>query len=260
MFAALLSLVAATAGALSYDLAEHPPSWYDEKVRTVETPLPNGDAGCIERLRAARIQFRLLANVEGVTTPVEVTDKSLGLVTYKPVAGARRFILDCHTVEVLAYLGRRLRAAGVATVYWSSAWRYSYLKGTKTLSEHAHGRALDIVAIDGSFGYATVKGHYQRGLGDCGDGAKTKKAKHLRRLICAATRDKAFATVYTPDTDAIHADHLHLQDPLPSIRHVPHRRRRSRTWMLLALGGVALAAVGGGLFWWRQRAADRDPG
>ncbi len=252
MLAALLSVaVAASAGSTSYDLVDgHPPSWYDKQVVSIDAPAAGSNANCVDRLTKAGIKIRLLSGVKGVETPVEVVDTSLGLVRYKPgPKSKRRFILDCHTVEVLASLGRRLRKAGIATIYWSSAWRYTYRKGTKKLSAHARGLALDVVAIDGKFGYATVKGHYERGVGGCGEDNKAKQGKHLRRFACAITHDRAFGTLYTPDTDAMHADHFHMENPDPAIEYKPVRPRKAR-WFMYLLAFIAVLLFSAAGYWW----------
>lgn len=251
MLASLLAVaVAVGPAAVNYDEAEHPISWYDNKVVSTDKPAAGADTGCIERLRKAHIEFRLLANVEGVHTPVEVVDKSLGLVKYvRAPSTKRRLILDCHTVEVLASLGRSLRKAGIATIYWSSAWRYTYRKDTKQLSEHARGKALDIVAVDGRFGYATVKGHFERGVKGCGDNNKGEKGKRLHAFVCAM--QAAFNTIFTPDTDTVHADHIHVQDPDANVKYAPvHPKKR---WYLYVLALLALGfMIATGMWWLRQ--------
>ena len=227
------------------------PMAWEREVRVAKADPKHGDVGCLKRLRQAHIKFRVLENVKGVKTPIEVTDKSLGLVKYVRTPGnKRRFILDCHTVEVIAALGKRLRKAGFATLYWSSAWRYTTLRDSKELSQHAYGKAFDITAVDGVFGYASVKGHWERGVDRCGREAKTKRGKALRRLACELTRGKAFARVFTPDKDADHADHFHLEEPHPDVRHARSsglsRKRRMFIVGGILFAGLALVFAG----WW----------
>lgn len=107
-----------------FGCVEHPPAWYDQHVVVVEAPGDGADTGCIERLRDTHIEHRLLAEVKGVETPIEVRDQTLGGVRYVAADPQRgRLILDCHMVETLASRGRRIRAAGVSTLHWSSSWR-----------------------------------------------------------------------------------------------------------------------------------------
>ena len=202
-----------------YDCTGKPPSYYDRFVRVVSKPRRGYDRACLRRLRKAGIKFRILAGVKGVRTPVEVLSKRLGGVRYiKHWSNHRRFILDCHTVEVLAWVGPAIRRAGVASVYYASSWRYTYLHGTHRLSQHAYGKALDVPAIDGAFGYATVVRHWERRVWGCGERNKTPKGRAWKRFLCALKMTRAFGRILNPDNRADHGDHLHLESPNPSIR------------------------------------------
>ncbi len=225
-----------------YGCVGHRPTYYDQFVRVISRPRKGYDRGCLRRLRKAGIEYRLLGGVKGVRTPVEVLSKRLGGVRYiKHWSNHRRFILDCHTVEVLAWVGRAIRMAGVASIYFASSWRYTYLEGTHRLSQHAHGKALDIPAIDGSFGYATVVRHYQKGRWGCGERNDSPKAAVWRRFYCALKLTGAFGRIFTPDYNKAHRDHFHIEAPRASVRlgqtprprfgvrHVTSRsKRRSR--------------------------------
>lgn len=161
-----------------YGCVGRSPQYFDKLVRVIYRPRKGYDRGCLKRLRRAGIRFRLLGNVKGVQTPVEVRSKRIGGVLYRKTwNNKRRFILDCHMVEVLAVLGREIRRAGVASIYYSSTWRYTYVHGTHRLSKHASGRAIDITAIDGNFGYASVVRHYEKGVWGCGRRNKTPRGR-----------------------------------------------------------------------------------
>ncbi len=183
--------------------------------RRISRPLPYMDRRCLERLRGARVPFRLLKGVVGVRTPVKLLTYRLGGVTYRRAWNNKTapWILDCKTVENLILAGPRLRRAGIATIYWNSAWRFSFVHHTRRLSRHAYGEALDITAIDGSFGYASVIRHYERGRRGCGSANKTRRGAALRRLVCAFTGDGLFKTAFTPDYNRIHRDHIHIDHP-----------------------------------------------
>ncbi len=202
-----------------YGCVGHRPAYYDKFIRVVSRPRKGYDRACLQRIKKAGVEFRILAGVKGVRTPVEILSKRLGGVRYiKHWSNHRRFILDCHTVEVLVWVGRAIRMAGVASVYFASSWRYSYLDGTHRLSQHAHGKALDIPAIDGSFGYATVVRHYKKGVWGCGERNDSPKAAVWRRFYCALKLTGAFGRIFTPDTNRAHRDHLHIEAPKSSVR------------------------------------------
>jgi hypothetical protein len=161
---------------------------------------------------------------------VRVLSRRLGRVRYRPSwNNYRRFILDCRMVEALVVLGRDIRRAGVASIYYSSSWRYSLLKGTRRLSQHAYGLALDITAIDGAFGYATVVKHYEKGVWGCGPKNATPKGAAWRKFYCALYLQKAFRQIFTPDTDRDHRDHFHLEWPNSRLRLKPPPSPRGTT-------------------------------
>lgn len=215
-----------------YGCAAHNPKHYDKQVRVTFRPAKGQDKACLARLKAAGIKFRMLVNVKGVKTPVQLRSRRLGRVLYRRNwSNKRRFILDCQMVEVLAAMGPAIRRAGIATIYYSSSWRYSIVKGAKRLSKHAYGKALDITAIDGAFGYASVVRHYEKGKWGCGALNKTPKGKAWRRFYCALKKRRAFRSIFTPDTDRYHRDHFHVEGPNWRIRVKPRvrgRRRRRR--------------------------------
>ncbi len=202
-----------------YDCVRKKPREYDKKIRVIKKPWRGYDRACLKRLKNAGVKYRLLARVKGVRTPVEILSKRLGGVRYiKHWNNKRRFILDCRFAEALVVRGRRIRLAGIASIYYSSSWRYTYRKGTKKLSKHASGKALDITAIDGAFGYASVIKHYEKGRWGCGSRNKSKKGKAWRQFYCALNLNNGFKKILTPDSGSAHRDHLHVEGIRSSMR------------------------------------------
>lgn len=202
-----------------YDCVGGQPQDFDRQVRVIRRPTGGMDQGCLARLRQAKVNFRLLGGVKGVKTPVEVQSERLGGVAYRKAwNNKRRFILDCRMVEALVVLGRAIRAAGVAGIYYSSTWRYSMVRGQGRLSQHAYGLAIDITAIEGAFGYASVVKDYEQGIWGCGNRNKTPKGSVFRKFYCAIFGKGAFAQVFTPDTDRFHRDHFHVEQASPALR------------------------------------------
>jgi peptide deformylase len=212
-----------------YDCAKKRPAAYDRRIKIIRRPARGQDRACLRRLRKAGVKFRILARVKGVRTPVEILSKRLGGVRYRKAwNNKRRFILDCRFAEALVTRGSRIRRAGIASIYFTSSWRYTYLKGERELSRHAHGMALDISAIDGGFGYASVVSHYEKGKWGCGSKNRTKKGKALRALFCALKLNKGFRAILTPDNDRYHRDHFHVEGVRSSMRLRPKKSRRRR--------------------------------
>jgi hypothetical protein len=213
-----------------YQCAGERPDHWDRFVKVIPRPAPGQDAACLARLARAGVQHRILADVKGVRTPVELRGDRLGGVRYvKGGNNTRRFIVDCALAEALAVLGRDLRRAGIAGLYYSSTWRYTLVKGQGRLSGHAFGLALDVVAIEGSFGYASVVRHFERGRSRCGARAQSPRGQAFAAMMCALGRRRAFGTVFTPDSDAMHRDHVHLEGPSATLRlDAPGPRRTPR--------------------------------
>ncbi len=211
-----------------YDYAgKKKPSAYDKNVRRISKPLRGYDRACLRRLDKAGVKYSLLGGVKGVRTPIEILSKRLGGVNYiRHWSNKRRFILDCRFAEALVERGKRIRLAGVASVYYSSSWRYSYKRGTRNLSRHASGMALDITAIDGAFGYASVVQHYEKGRWGCGCRNKTKRGKVWRAFYCALTQHNGFRRILTPDNGPAHRDHFHVEGVRPSMRLEEEKRKK----------------------------------
>ncbi len=184
-------------------------------IKKIKVPQKGMDSQCVARLRAKGIRFQLLSKVKHVNTPIRIKQKSLGGVLYRRAWNNKTapFILNCKMVENLILAGPYLRRYGIASAYWTSAWRYSFIHGKKKLSNHVYGNAIDITAIDGGFGYASLSGHWERGCGGCGRNCKTKKGRVLRAFSCATRGRKLFKAVLNPDYDALHSDHFHLGNP-----------------------------------------------
>ncbi|MBN2723943.1 MAG: extensin family protein [Deltaproteobacteria bacterium] len=185
-----------------------------KKVKKITVPEKGMDRECVARLRAAGIKFDLLTGATGVKTPVRLKQNKLGGVVYRRAWNNKTapFIFDCKMVENLILAGQHLRNVGIAGIYWTSAWRYSFVHGTRKLSNHSYGRAIDITAIDGGFGYAALRNHWES-CGGCGRNCPTKKGRALRAFICATKGKGLFKTVYTPAYDALHRDHFHMDGP-----------------------------------------------
>jgi hypothetical protein len=198
------------------------PADFDRDVQVAHQPIKGMDTACMARLRQAKVAFRMLKGVKGVRSPVEVLTDRLGGVLYRRAwNNKRRFIIDCRMVEALVVLGRSIRRAGVASVYFSSTWRYTMIRGQGRLSQHAYGLAVDLIAIDGAFGYASVVRHYEKGVWGCGERNKTPKGAAWRKLFCVLGARGAFVQVFTPDTDQDHRDHWHVEQPGASLRLPP---------------------------------------
>jgi len=179
-------------------------------IRRISVPTASMDKDCLARLKAAKIPYQLYDNVPHVRTPIKPLTDKLGGITYRRAWNNpdAPWIMECKTVENLILAGPKLQKYGIASMYWNSAWRVSYVRGKNQLSRHAYGEALDVTAIDGTFGYATVVGNWH---------SKSAKGAALRNVISALRDAGFFKTVLNPDFDAYHRDHFHIDSPSRSV-------------------------------------------
>lgn len=191
-----------------------------KRVKVITQPIKGQDLECVARLRAYGVKFQLLKGAKGVHTPVRLLQTKLGGVHYRRAWNNKKapWILNCKMVENLILAGKQLRRYGIASLYWTSAWRYSFVHGTRKLSKHANGNALDITAMDGSFGYASLVSHWSNACKGCGTGCASRKARALKAFKCAVKHKGLFRTVYSPAYNARHRDHFHVDSPNPKFK------------------------------------------
>jgi hypothetical protein len=125
------------------------------------------------------------------------------LVSCRLALGIARFegILQDESMRVFKSKVRRVEQAGT----------YSCRKMArfKLVSEHSYANAIDIKAIELENGVRlTVEKHF----GDPNEEPKTEASRFLRTIAHRAFDEDAFSVVLTPHFDALHHDHLHLDE------------------------------------------------
>lgn len=192
------------------------------RIRAVRAVAASGDRGCVQLLEHARVRFRLAGGVRGVQTPVEITGL-VGGVRLLPRAG-RAPIMDCRLAVALAELAPAFRRAGVTALSFSGAYDYRTRRNSSKLSAHAHGLAIDVHALHTRAGVLDIKRDFPRdgrrwrgtagrpeSVAACLGSPKRKAGRTLRALACRLKLDPVMRYVLSPDTDADHHDHLHLE-------------------------------------------------
>jgi hypothetical protein len=162
-------------------------------------------------LPGVRTPIRLTAPLRGVAihstlppaqraeTPFEILDARLALALYDFCA-----VLARHDVVELVHY----------TMYRAPA--EPPLDGQRQI-RHPAGLAIDVGALrkrDGS--WLAVGPHWPSNIGakTCGEGAVehfAREARELASIVCEATDERIFHFALTPDFDAAHADHVHLE-------------------------------------------------
>lgn len=190
------------------------------------------DTLCLAWLEEQGLPFRRLPPLGEVRTPVEVTGP-LGPVRLSPRAG-RAPQMDCNLARALAEAAPLFADLGVTTLSFSGAYDYRTRRRSTQLSEHARGLAIDVHVIGTGDGPLDVTRDFEAGVGAwrglqpgpealdaCIGQPRTPGGRTLRTLACRLKLHSAFRVVVTPDDNADHRDHLHLEtfpDTLARVR------------------------------------------
>jgi len=155
----------------------------------------------------------------GVATPVRVTGPIGGVRFVTPGKKSPYGILDCRLALALSDLAPLLVRYEVVEVRIDNMYRpHAHLPGKKKPSQHSFGLAVDLTRLkraDGS--ELVVERDFAGAIGEpvCGQDARARaelpgEAAVLRDLICEVARSGLFHHILTPNHDAAHRDHFHL--------------------------------------------------
>ncbi|WP_244631039.1 extensin family protein [Aureimonas sp. ME7] len=170
-------------------------------------PMAQSEAMCRRELRKLGVRFTDLSTVSsgrfcGIDNPVRVTEAVKGIAMSPPAT------LNCATaLRVARWLQGDVKPAARWKLWKSptalinlSSYRCSRIAGSRTISEHAGGNALDVGGFrfaDGSVVKVEPKGAFSW--------REKPFQNEIRRASC-----RHFGTVLGPGYNRAHADHLHL--------------------------------------------------
>jgi hypothetical protein len=175
-------------------------------------------AACLAEIKKRNLGVtRFKGQKPGVSAPLRVTSP-IGSVRFVTPGGKSPYgILDCRLAIVLGELAPLLRRHDVVEVRVDNMYRpRARLPGRKKPSQHSYGLAMDLtrfVLADGT--ELDVARDFDGTIGEpvCGGGASaqlSERAVKLRDLICDVARTELFHHILTPNHDAAHRDHFHL--------------------------------------------------
>ncbi len=122
-------------------------------------------------------------------------------------------VMDCSLAVALLDAGPILQRFGVEKVIHYSALRPgARVARSGRISGHASGKAIDLGEFIGE-GHLKVEedfGTVRRGAAPCPP-TKADRALPLRQLICALGDANLFQVLLTPNYNADHRDHLHVE-------------------------------------------------
>ena len=116
-------------------------------------PMPSDEVDCRRELKRMKVQFVDLAPIHeghcGIDHPVKVS--AIGSVGMKPAATlscAMALTFAQWTRNELVPSARRRYFSGVRTIHQGSSYSCRKIAGSRSLSEHGKGNALDIMRIE----------------------------------------------------------------------------------------------------------------
>jgi pimeloyl-ACP methyl ester carboxylesterase len=144
-----------------------------------------------------------------VATPVRV-QAAVGGVNFRFMHAAAGVVISCELAERLLDIAKVVEVHGVHTVYVLSAYRDHPFPSFHTL-----GLALDLSRFDTPSGALTVKTDFviDRNHETCDPAVAApanEKARTLRAIACELAASHRFSSVLTPNYNAGHRDHFHL--------------------------------------------------
>lgn len=169
--------------------------------------LPRAEKACRENLRALGVIFTPATprqSEDGCSLPYPINVTALSQrIKLRPPA-----LLTCRTARAAARLFQGEGAAAsrahfdtrIDTVIQNSAYVCRPINGSKSLSQHAFGDALDIKGVLLADGRRIDVGSHQDTTSD-----EARFLAAIRKAACGT-----FTTVLGPGTDADHSDHFHF--------------------------------------------------
>ncbi|NLE88781.1 MAG: extensin family protein [Myxococcales bacterium] len=135
-----------------------------------------------------------------------------------PPASTPFGVLDCRLALILHELTEVLVEHDVVRVRIDNFYRpKARLPRRRSYSQHAHGLAADVMEFelrDGQRLNVEDDWHGERGTPPCGPEARlleeNERSVRLRNLVCAIAARGLFHHILTPNYDAAHRDHLHM--------------------------------------------------
>ena len=202
--------------AVAYDAANAPVASDEVGVMVKE---PNV-ATCRAALDLYKIPYTVGPAMQGVPDPVTMPTP-IGGIEYRYVDSTTRrtqIVADCSLVLSLLRAAPALRARNVVEVADIGIYNYRCIGGGVppgcTLSQHAQAKAIDIAGVtdrDGVYYNVTTDWVIDpAGQKTCDAPTEPGKDAFLHDMICAIKADRVWNIVLTPNYNADHRNHFHV--------------------------------------------------
>ena len=165
-------------------------------------------ARCLAAAERQQLAAAPLARVltTPVPTPIVLTGAVAG-VSFRPVQSDRAIELSCEMATRLPALAALLKQHGVRAVHVNSSYREQ-----PRVSFHTFGLALDISGFETTAGPLVVATDFEAtpDVKTCAAKPTSERGRALLALACALSDSGMFSSVLTPNYNAGHRDHFHL--------------------------------------------------
>ncbi|HEY0713872.1 MAG TPA: extensin family protein [Polyangia bacterium] len=183
-------------------------------------PPPPGATACQRALQERGVGYTVaaqpMASAPGrpdivcmVDDPVSIRPVVRG-VTYRPGrvnANPTAMFMSCSLALSVDEMSQQLAARGVTDVVYLGIYGCRVVAGTSTLSEHGRGRAIDLATFKLASGATyTVLSDWEKNQ----PAPVTMAGSFLRQTVTALHQARIFSIILTPDYNADHANHFHL--------------------------------------------------
>ena len=163
----------------------------------------------------------------GVATAFRMKGSFRG-VTFRTAGRKSRFgVFDCRLALAFDEMAAVLADHDVDEVLVGTIYRPGSKLGRRVRSQHAHGLAADVVGFRRKDGKRLlVERDWPSAIGEpaCGPDARlhgsSEEAIALRNIVCDLHRRGLFHHILTPNYDAAHHDHLHLDIKRGALRRI----------------------------------------
>lgn len=195
---------------------------------------------CTKALGERQIKHIVVDEAPGVLAPVRLPEGLRG-ITFRTTLSREQGatspweVFDCRLVLALHDFAAILERHAIDEVLIYSAWRppHKDWPSDKLARRHPGALAVDIFRLRKKAAetpcpenspekvthrWLDVKEHFSSAVGDvtCGPEAdlpfvESEEATELRAIVCEAAAERIFTTMLTPNYDAAHYNHFHLE-------------------------------------------------
>ena len=197
-------------------LSENPKHFFTSSYNQIRPQIvPSGGKRCLEKLALKNIQFKSLGNVGPGNCLIK---DAVRIESFSSTKLSGPVTLNCTTGLSLANWLEEIEATELEHF---GSYNCRKIYGTNIMSEHSFGSAVDIASING----ISLRTEWTK---------NSANGEYLRQAGKAACNH--FANALTPDYDAAHHDHIHLDNGYQRICPLSTLQRVKRAALKFAAG------------------------